>query len=213
MNATGAGRYELMLATKRQLAVRLVGFKPGVDREGLKRVTVSLTLTEIKGSVRGELSRAVDMLKENSTLGDTPCDETMDGVRLEFSSPVMPDAVTKVFETTNLFKFKVGRERSQAAGSIEKETSGRIAVDFKFTATLIESWQWGGENFGDDLVMTIEKAQGELLPDPEENPYSQEARNLLIINEEAEQAAKVTKKKARGKKGKKADEAPAQAEE
>jgi hypothetical protein len=201
-----------MLATRKQLAVRLTRFQPKVDKEGLKRVTVGLRLTETKGAVQGELSRAVEMLKENSTLDGTSCDETMEGVRLEFSSPVRPDSVTKVFEATNLFKFDIGRERSQEAGSIEKETSGRIAVDFKFTATLVESWQWGGENFGDDLVMTIEKAQGELLPDPEENPDSQEARNLRIINEEAEQAEKVTKKKGRGKKSKKADEAPASEE-
>ena len=177
----------MVLAQKKQLQVRLAGFKSKIDKEGMKRLTVDVTLVETKGALRGELTRAVEVLQENPSLDGLTCDEKMEGIRLEFASPVTPGTLTQVFESTNLSSFTVGRERSTDAGTIEKQTSGRITVDFKFSPRVGEAGLWALENVGDELLMSIEKAQGELpLDTADEGPDSQTARNQRI--EEAEAA-------------------------
>ena len=196
-----------MLTTKKRLQVRLSGFKSKIDKEGMKRLTIDMSLVETKGAMRGELASAVEMLVENPTLDGTACSEKMEGVRLTFSSPATPETINQVFESTNLFGFTIGRERSQEAGSIEKETSGRITVEFKFSPRVSEGGSWALANVGDELLMAIEKAQGELPLEPaDEDPDSQEARNLRIINEEAADAKEISGKKPRVKKAKKAKE-------
>ena len=196
-----------MLTTGTQLQVRLAGFKSKLDKEGCKRLTIEMSLTETKEAVQDELAQAIEVLQENASLDGLTCDEKMEGVRLEFASPAKPSAVTQIFESTNLSSFVVSRERSQEAGSIEKETSGRITVDFKFSPRVTEGGQWALYNFGDDLLMSIEKMQRELpLESAGDNPDSQESRNELITEAEKEDARLAPKGKAKkgGKKKAKA---------
>lgn len=191
-----------MLATKKQLAVRLARFIPKLNNEGQKLVTVSLTMAEAKGAIRGALSEAVACMKANDSLDGINCDEEMESVALLFSSPATPEKIDKGFEITNLFGFSLAREKTTQSGTLNSEKSGRIEVDFRFTVPLIEGGVWAVNNYSNDLLLTIEKSQGELpLAPAEDNPDSQEARNNRVTEAEGEDSpADNTKPKRSHKK-------------
>jgi hypothetical protein len=184
----------MVLATQKPLEVRLTKFSPKLNTEGKKLITINLEMAETKDSVKGPLAEAVACMKANDSLDDVQCTEEMQSVRLAFASPATPTLFQQEFEITNLFDFSVSREKTTQAGTLNAEESGRIMVDFRFTVPLTKGGKWACNEYSNDLIMTIEKAQGELsLQD--QSPDSQEARNEHIAEGE---------KADEGKKGKKA---------
>lgn len=196
---------QMMLTIKKQLDVRLSSFRAKLNSEGAKLGTAGLTMEATKTVLKGALAEAAAMMRDNSSLDVIRCDEDMKSVRLEFASPAArPKVPAQVFEVTNLSGFTLEREKATEAGTLNKEKSGRIMVNFKFTIPLLTGGEWAVRNFGDDLIMNIEKAQGEMFEEgkeaaePAEGENSQEARNERI--EEGEQAD--TKAAKKGKKAK-----------
>lgn len=194
-----------MLTIKKQLAVRLTGVQFKLDADGAKWATMRLTLTVIKGALQNGLLKAAQSMTDEASMDKVNCGEEMKSVRLEFASPATESSI-QVFEVTNLFDFSLEREKTTQAGTLNSEASGRITVDFKFTVPLIQSYRWAGENYQDDLLMTIQKAQGEMFEEGQgaaespDSPDSQPARNKRIEEGIAEDAVKPPK----GKRAKKA---------
>ena len=190
-----------MLTLKKQLWVRLSSFRAKLNSEGAKWGAMGLTLEATKDVLRGSLAEAAAMMRDNSSLDVIGCDEDMKSVRLEFASPAAPKQA-QIFEVTNLSGFTLEREKATEAGTLNKEKSGRIMVNFKFTVPLLQGGEWAVRNFGDDLIMSIEQAQGEMFEEgkedaePAEGEDSQPARNKRIKEGEKEdaKAGKKTKK-------------------
>lgn len=200
-----------MIKTGRPLEVRIVKFTAKLDSEGGKwyKVGLSLLLGDSAAVVlQAQGAAALKLMGQNAKLDEVIIDDQMESVRLEFS-PVSGQEPDKIISSTELFDFVLSRETATQAGTLKKEKSGRIALDFSFNAPMMTIANWIEERFGNMVQLKIEKAQTELAlqseaPAEPDDPDSQEARNLRIINDEAKQAEEISaggkEKKSRKKK-------------
>ena len=185
-----------MLSKNTPLTVHVRRFRGRVSTEGQKLAVLGLRyiVDGTKGAV-GAIADAARLMKDQQTVGPISVDEEMKGMRLELQAGT-GRGPAQIVAVTDLRDFQVSRETATQSGTLKKEKSGRLTVDFSFAAPLVEIGHWATDNYGDDVTMTIAKAQGEL--DLQE-PDSQASRNKRIVD--GEKADRKGKKRAKRDKG------------
>jgi hypothetical protein len=189
-----------MLICERALTVKLSHVHLKTDKEGGKWATCTLTLkVEDPKVLRGALAQGYELLRAATSFEKLMDAGTMSNVQIEFQNGVGRGAPS-VFEPRDLFSFAFQRESSTQAGTLKKDRGVGVELEFKFTVNLAVIGAWALANFGDEVVMTLHKVQGE-LPIGDEN--SQEARNARIVEAEAKDSPPETVSAAPAKKGRK----------
>lgn len=196
----------LILEEARQ--VTLSTLNSYADSDGKKWFKVGISMLLNDGRIAPALAKTVNFMRANSSAECITLDETMENINLEFF-PVgaQNSSNARIFRSVILSHFSLSKEKNSKAGTIDKEFSGRLVLEFKTTVAMFEAGMWALENYAGDVMMIIGKAQPELPMEPvADNPDSQEARNERIEEDEKrdEVAAPADAPKARGRKKKEA---------
>lgn len=191
-----------MLKEDRRIRVRVSNFSPKLDSEAKKwyKVTLGLILDEAgMSAISTPFLKVLQLMKLDASTETVSRDDEMKSMRIELYA-IEGAKAKKIIECADVFEFEFSREKNTKAGTLKKERSGQIVLQFRFTCRMSEVSGWIEEVYGNLIDVELTKAQGQLATEPaeDEGPDSQAARNKRILAEETKD--KETDKKAKVKK-------------
>jgi hypothetical protein len=179
-----------MLVMNKALKVLLGKVRLKKDSEGGKWATLVLTIKLDGISVlKGQLVNAYRLMTEDTALDAITTEDKLANVRVTFQSGAGTGRA-QVFNPKELTGFTLHRETATQAGTLKKDRGTGVELEFAFTVPLDDSGSWVVGNFGDELLMQLEKLQGD-LPLEETGTDSQDARNQRVIDDEEAEAPEV----------------------
>ena len=153
----------MMLKLEEPLQVNLTKVTLKRDSEGGKWATLALSfIISSMAALTAPLKAAVSLMDKDDALDSISTADEMQNVRLEFTPVGVSKAVRKVFEVTTLTGFQIVKEKAQQSGTLKSERTGKVKLTFNCAVPMMIAGMWALDNFGNDIMLEISKAQAEL---------------------------------------------------